>query len=171
MPDFKPRTHARNGHRWRTVSGTAKRRWLREGAVTCHLCLRAIDLDAPAKSSWSLSVDHKIPVSVDPSLEYSLNNLAPACWICNTVRQDRPLEMVRADPALFRREVDAALERRQIREAKAAAEQTTGTTRTTSRHWCGAWTDKSGVYHPAFCQPGCEWAEFSPEAASARDWL
>lgn len=122
MPDQfnKSRSHAKNGHRWRQVSNLAKRRWTRDGTPTCHLCLQPIDTDAPAKSEWSLSCDHIIPVSVRPDLEYTLSNLAPACWQCNVVRQDRPLEEIQRDPKLFRREVEAAIERRDIRRAKTA---------------------------------------------------
>lgn len=152
MPDFKPRSHAKNGHRWRTVSGVAKRQWIRQGSVTCHLCLQLIDLDAAPKSPWSLSVDHKIPVTVRPDLEYSLGNLAPACWECNTVRQTRSLEEVQRDPKLFRREVEAALERREIKRAKASQPA----------------TPRSGV-NPFWDKP---WSrEWLPENAAARDHL
>lgn len=80
----------------------------------CHLCLGEIDTNAPAKANRSLSIDHVIPVAVDPTLEYRLSNLKPACWICNSVRGDRPLEEVHADVAGFKREVDRAIARRII---------------------------------------------------------
>lgn len=181
MPEMnKPRSHAKNGHRWRTISGVAKRKWIRDGAVTCHLCLHTIDLDAPAKSEWSLSVDHKIPVSVRPDLEYTLDNLAPACWQCNVVRQDRPLEEIQSDPALFRREVESAIERRNIRRAKTAARTTANRDMPqhpewgpSSRNW---WSGGPPVESPEAREKRLQaWRDlphqWRPEVAADRDWL
>ena len=184
MPDLhKKRSHARNGHKWRTVSGAAKRRWIREGNVTCHLCNREVDLEAPPKSEWSLSVDHRVPVSLRPDLEYLAENLFPAHWQCNVVRQDRPLEEIQADPELFRREVESAIERRDIRRAKTEARTTVNRDMPAHPEWGPSSRDwLSGgppVESPearekrldAWRKLPPEWRDFSPQAAANRDWL
>jgi 5-methylcytosine-specific restriction endonuclease McrA len=38
---------------------------------------------------WADTVDHVIPISVDPSLRLDLNNLVPACRSCNSARTRR----------------------------------------------------------------------------------
>ena len=143
----RPRSSQKNGARWAKISGVAKRAWARQGIVLCHLCGHVLDEDAPSRSDRSISIDHVVPVSQDPSLEYTLSNLKPACLICNLVRQDRPVEEVYNDVHTFKREVDRAIARRELdREAKAdkAAKKPTGPRLNT------VW---------------------SPAAASSRDWL
>ena len=141
----KSRASQKNGHQWSKVAGVAKRQWAREpGPTLCHLCYAEIDMSAPSKADRSLSIDHVVPVAVDPSLEYRLSNLRPSCWICNSVRGDRPVDEIHADIPAFRREVDRAIARRKIAaEARADKALTTGTafadgfpeTPPSSRNW------------------------------------
>lgn len=51
----------------------------------CWICGGAIDWDAPARTSLSFSVDHRIPRSKGGS-HYDLNNLATAHYGCNSSR-------------------------------------------------------------------------------------
>lgn len=51
---------------------------LREGqTVYCHRCNTAIDVD----DDWD--IDHKVPIAVDPDLEFDPTNLAPSHARCN----------------------------------------------------------------------------------------
>jgi hypothetical protein len=70
-----------------------RERLLRD-AQACHLCGRALDHDAPPRSSWSPSLDHIVSVkamrTLDPATRERLRldpaNLRPVHYRCNSAR-------------------------------------------------------------------------------------
>lgn len=57
---------------------------------------RLIDKGLHYLDDWSFSIDHIVPVSVDPSLEYVWGNIRPAHRKCNNVAQPSREEPSRA---------------------------------------------------------------------------
>lgn len=54
----------------------------------CHLCGHDIDFEAPARSRFSPSVDHIIPMSKAPDLVFVRENLRAAHYGCNSSKRD-----------------------------------------------------------------------------------
>lgn len=177
---YPNRSSKKNGHKWREVSSRAKRQWLRAGAVRCALCGHWIDLNAEPASDWSLSVDHIVPVSINPKREYDITNFQPACLACNKVRQDRDLATILRDRELFRREVELAVEKRQVAKAKRAAAIAPQPSAAhnldhgpSSRDW---WSGGAPVETPEQRERRlAQWRALPPEwrseVAADRDWL
>jgi hypothetical protein len=79
-------------HAWRKV-----RARVLDGAQLCHICGGALDWDAPPRSPFSPTVDHRLPVSFtrglddetrhDLALDPSL--LQPAHYSCNSRKGNR----------------------------------------------------------------------------------
>jgi 5-methylcytosine-specific restriction endonuclease McrA len=124
-PTKKPRSGA--SYRLRQIYERRKHTLLAAyGVLTCHLCGDLINLDLPSRHDLSLSWDHVLPVSTHPHLEESPNNLAPAHFACNRVRQDTPLEEITGTPErieAFKKLVAANRERTQARKDLKAANQ------------------------------------------------
>ena len=70
----------RNGstRQWRTLRDSIRRRH-----APCALCGQPIDYTAPSPHPLSFEVDHIIPVSHAPELQYVRSNLQPAHRGCN----------------------------------------------------------------------------------------
>ena len=75
----------RRGRPWRRLTAQVRRE-----ERTCWLCLAPIDLTLPRRHPRSFSVDHVIPVSLAPHLEYVRTNLRAAHYGCNSARGARP---------------------------------------------------------------------------------
>lgn len=79
------------------MAGLKGRRWARvcqlirasSDVHVCHLCRKLIDLDAPARTPLSFSVDHVEPKAWGGAL-YDLRNLRPAHYGCNSSKGARP---------------------------------------------------------------------------------
>lgn len=91
-----PRSRGRGGRPWRTACAAVRARV--QAGEPCRLCGRPINLALPARTRWSFSVDHLVPLSAggDP-----LNpaNLAPAHLGCNAARGARTTPRTTPRPA------------------------------------------------------------------------
>jgi hypothetical protein len=89
-------------HEWRKV-----RARVLAGAQVCAICAKPLDWDAPPRSRWAPSVDHRLPVSRTRGLDDELRrrlSLDPSALIpvhvsCNSRRgngrRDRPRHVSR----------------------------------------------------------------------------
>ena len=68
----------RRGSTWRRLHAR-----VRAQGDPCWRCNRPINYDAPPRAPQSFSVDHIIPLSVDPSLAHDMDNLRAAHFSCN----------------------------------------------------------------------------------------
>jgi 5-methylcytosine-specific restriction endonuclease McrA len=73
--------HSARGRAWRALAA----RVLDEECEICHLCGR------PGADS----VDHLVPVSIDPTLKFARSNLRAAHRKCNQQRGARPIQQRR----------------------------------------------------------------------------
>lgn len=93
-----PRHPGRSGAAWNRARAVV----LVPGCV-CHLCGRPLDFEAPARTRWSPSVDHLVPLKttrrLDPETQKHLATdpafLRPAHFGCNSRRQAQPLSAMR----------------------------------------------------------------------------
>lgn len=71
--------------RWKNL----RARLIRTRDHTCHHCGRPLDPRAPANSHNAIEIDHVLPVSVAPELQYDMANLVLSCHACNRAKGDR----------------------------------------------------------------------------------
>lgn len=59
------------------------------------LCYLRISPQCPVRIELAqLTLDHVVSRSRDPSKRFSLDNLQPACWYCNTIKGSKSLDQV-----------------------------------------------------------------------------
>lgn len=78
-----PRGKGRTGAAWRTLA-----RQVRREEQDCWLCGRPIDPRAPARTRWSFSVDHVIPISKGGH-PLDRRNARAAHYGCNSSKGNR----------------------------------------------------------------------------------
>lgn len=76
------RAHRTNGHVLRRLRARARRTY-----DICWLCGAPIDKDLAYPHPGSFTIDHVVPVAIDPSLAYSWDNIRAAHASCNIRRQ------------------------------------------------------------------------------------
>lgn len=81
------RSPGRSGRPWQRF----QRLVLNTYGPTCHLCGKPIDLDAPARTPQSFSVDHLDPLSLGGA-PLDLDRARPAHYGCNSSRGNRPIK-------------------------------------------------------------------------------
>jgi 5-methylcytosine-specific restriction endonuclease McrA len=83
------RTHGRKGRPWERIRRQVIGLTLTRDA-TCPRCGKALDPEGtwPARHPLSLSVDHKVALSIDPSLAHDPSNLRVVHYGCNASRGD-----------------------------------------------------------------------------------
>jgi 5-methylcytosine-specific restriction endonuclease McrA len=64
---------------------------------TCHVCGEPIDMDAPARTPRSATIDHVVPLSKGGA--HSMENVRPAHFLCNCIKSDHIPQGV-TDPKL-----------------------------------------------------------------------
>ncbi len=69
--------HGKIHKQWMSVRGD----WLTLNPTPwrCHYCDKALDIT-------TIVLDHKAPRSSHPALRFDLDNLVPACFVCNTLK-------------------------------------------------------------------------------------
>jgi len=75
----------RSGRTWRELVARVKAMY----PNVCHLCGQDIDLSLHHHDPLSFTVDHLIPISIDPSKAEDLSNLRPAHKTCNSRKGNR----------------------------------------------------------------------------------
>lgn len=68
------------GQKWLQV----RKEWIKlnPGPWICYICYKELD-------KTTLTLDHLIPRSRDPSLRYEHSNLRPCCYLCNSIKGSR----------------------------------------------------------------------------------
>lgn len=94
----QPRERARNGARWRRV-----RAQVLFEEPNCAGCGITLDLSLPRDHPRAAQVDHKIPFSIRPDLQYERHNLQAMCRTCNRDKSDgamkRPIQQLETSRA------------------------------------------------------------------------